>query len=62
MKKAAVILLISIYTLSTFGFCLKEFYCCGKLKSITVILHMKIKNAIRKKIQSYAKQNSNSTR
>ena len=38
MKKAAIILLISIYTLSTFGFCLKESYCCGKLKSVSVIL------------------------
>ena len=38
MKKASIILLISIYTLSTFGISLKEFYCCGKLKSVTITL------------------------
>lgn len=38
MKKAAIILLICIYTLSTFGFCLKESYCCGKLKSVNLAL------------------------
>ncbi|WP_162944650.1 HYC_CC_PP family protein [Flavisolibacter nicotianae] len=36
MKKVSVILLLCIYTLATMGFSLKEFYCCGKLKSITV--------------------------
>lgn len=38
MKKIVLILLISIYSLSTFGVSLKEFYCCGKLKSVTVTL------------------------
>ncbi len=38
MKKFALILLICIYSLSTVGFSLKEFYCCGKLKSVTVAL------------------------
>lgn len=36
MKKFALILLISIYSLATMGFSLKEFYCCGKLKSISL--------------------------
>ncbi len=38
MKKIAIILLINIYALSTFGFSLKQFYCCGKLKSVSVVL------------------------
>lgn len=38
MKKIVLILLISIYSLSTFGVSLKEFYCCGKLKSVTLTL------------------------
>ncbi len=44
MKKVAVILLISIYSLSTFGVSLKGFYCCGKLKSVTVALADEGKN------------------
>ena len=35
MKRTTIILLISIYALSTFGLSLKEFYCCGKLQSIS---------------------------
>ena len=38
MKKTARLFLICIYSLSTFGVSLKEFYCCGKLKSVSVIL------------------------
>lgn len=38
MKKIVLILLICIYSLSTLGVSLKEFYCCGKLKSVTVAL------------------------
>src|SRR5690242_7488454 len=38
MKKAGIILLLSIYSLSIFGVTLKEFYCCGKLKSLTVTI------------------------
>lgn len=38
MKKAALISLICIYSLATMGFTLKQFYCCGKLKSITFTL------------------------
>src|SRR5450432_1592930 len=33
MKKNVLILLISIYSLSTSGIGIKQFYCCGKLKS-----------------------------
>jgi hypothetical protein len=38
MKKAALILLICIYSLATMGFSFKQFYCCGKLKSTTFSL------------------------
>ncbi|MFN2440617.1 MAG: hypothetical protein ABR503_15540 [Chitinophagaceae bacterium] len=38
MKKLALILLIITYSMSTFGVSVKEFYCCGKLKSISVSL------------------------
>jgi hypothetical protein len=38
MKKVALIFLIIIYSMSAFGVAFKEFYCCGKLKSITVVL------------------------
>ena len=38
MKKIAAILLILIYSMSTFGVSLKEFYCCGKLKSVSVVI------------------------
>jgi hypothetical protein len=38
MKKAALILLICIYSFATMGFSLKQFYCCGKLKSTTFSL------------------------
>ncbi len=36
MKKTTVILLLSIYSISTLGLSLKSFYCCGNLKSVTV--------------------------
>lgn len=36
MKKITVILLLSVYSLSTLGLSLKSFYCCGNLESITV--------------------------
>ena len=45
MKKVAVISLICIYSLAIMGFNLKQFYCCGKLKSITISL---IQNAEKK--------------
>jgi hypothetical protein len=34
MKKVFLLLLLSIYTFSTFGIGVREFYCCGKLRSI----------------------------
>lgn len=36
MKKIALILLISIYSLSTFGIGIRQFYCCGQLKSTSI--------------------------
>jgi hypothetical protein len=44
MKKAAVILLICIYSLATMGFSLKQFYCCGRLKSVTFSLLQEVKD------------------
>jgi hypothetical protein len=38
MKKAGLILLICIYSLATMSFSIKQFYCCGKLKSTTFSL------------------------
>ncbi|MEO8110480.1 MAG: hypothetical protein ABI594_10625 [Ginsengibacter sp.] len=38
MKKLAAISIILIYALATMGFSLKEFYCCGKLKTISITL------------------------
>jgi hypothetical protein len=53
MKKPAFILLISIYALATMGFGLQQFYCCGKLKSVTISLSQdawqKYKNGKEKK-------------
>jgi len=36
MKKIALILLFFIYSLSTFGIGIKQFYCCGRLKSTNI--------------------------
>lgn len=38
MKKIAVILLICVYSLATMGFSLKQFYCCGSLKTVSLSL------------------------
>jgi hypothetical protein len=45
MKKIALIFLLSIYTLSVLGVGIRQFYCCGKLKStrITVVQEAKEK-------------------
>ena len=48
MKKVAIILLISIYATSTFGISIKQFYCCGKLKSITVSIGTETTNKCKK--------------
>jgi hypothetical protein len=36
MKKVALILLICIYSMSTFGIGIRQFYCCGRLKSTNI--------------------------
>ena len=36
MKKIALILLICMYTLSSFGISVNQFYCCGKLKTTSL--------------------------
>lgn len=36
MKKIALIILLGIYSLSTFGVGIRQFYCCGKLKSTDI--------------------------
>jgi hypothetical protein len=38
MKKVVAISFICIYSFATMGFSLRQFYCCGKLKSITISL------------------------
>jgi hypothetical protein len=38
VKKITIILLLAIYSFSTLGLSLKSFYCCGKLKSVTVFI------------------------
>ena len=38
MKKIALILLACVYALSSLGIGIKQFYCCGKLKSVTIKL------------------------
>lgn len=38
MKKNSAILIVLIYFISVSGIGLKEFYCCGKLKSVTIAL------------------------
>ncbi len=38
MKKFAAILIISIYAVATMGFSMKEFYCCGKLKKVSIVV------------------------
>jgi len=36
MKNITLLLLISVYTLSSLGIGMKQFYCCGKLKTTTI--------------------------
>ncbi len=38
MKKFTIISLICVYALATMGFTLKEFYCCGKFRSVSLSL------------------------
>jgi hypothetical protein len=53
MKKIALILLICIYTAATIGFTIGQFYCCGRLKSVSVTI---TENGQ----QKYNKENGNS--
>lgn len=48
MKKGFAILLFLIYSLAAFGIGLKEHYCCGKLKSVTIGFVASEKNKCRK--------------
>lgn len=42
MKKIALILLICMYTFSSFGIGISQFYCCGKLKTTSLsFVHFK---------------------
>jgi hypothetical protein len=49
MKKLSLILLILIYTSATFGMVVKEFYCCGKLKSVSLLFSNESKQKAEKK-------------
>jgi hypothetical protein len=40
MKKFLSILLISIYSMATFGMSVKQMYCCGNLKSISIAINI----------------------
>ncbi|MEO7394596.1 MAG: hypothetical protein ABIU11_06600 [Chitinophagaceae bacterium] len=43
MKKIALILLISMYALSSFGIGIEQFYCCGTLKSTSISFLREVK-------------------
>ena len=43
MKKIAAILLITIYSLSVLGIGVRQFYCCGKLKSTNLTFIQEVK-------------------
>jgi hypothetical protein len=38
MKKSLSIFLLLLYTTASFGFSVKQFYCCGQLKSVSLSL------------------------
>lgn len=44
MKKFAIILILICYTTASFGVSLNYFYCCGKLKTISLATKTKDKN------------------
>jgi hypothetical protein len=50
MKRFSLIILILIYTSSTFGMVVKEFYCCGKLASVSLSFSTESKQKAEKKI------------
>lgn len=39
MRKAAAILVLLLYIISSSGVAIKAHYCCGKLKSLNLVLH-----------------------
>ncbi|HXI00026.1 MAG TPA: hypothetical protein VNI52_07135 [Sphingobacteriaceae bacterium] len=41
MKKIAVILLLSIYSISVMGIAVNKFYCCGKFSSVSLLENSK---------------------
>lgn len=43
MKKIAIIFLLNVYTLSVLGIGIRQFYCCGKLKSTTITFIQEVK-------------------
>lgn len=43
MKKIALILLICMYALTSFGIGIQQFYCCGKLKSTSISFLQEVK-------------------
>ncbi|MBX2930348.1 MAG: hypothetical protein KF781_00215 [Chitinophagaceae bacterium] len=44
MKKCIFILILLSYSIASFGVCLNYFYCCGKLKTVTIIETKEAKN------------------
>lgn len=52
MKKIAHILLICIYSFANMGFSLKQFTCCGELKSITISFTHDTKQKCSKEIEN----------
>jgi hypothetical protein len=53
MKKILSILLITIYSMATFGMSVKQLYCCGNLKSISIAINI----ADKEKSEKQAKDN-----
>ncbi|MES1224754.1 MAG: hypothetical protein ABUT20_55195 [Bacteroidota bacterium] len=43
MKKIALIVMVCIYALSSFGVGIRQFYCCGKLESTTISFEQEAK-------------------
>jgi len=48
MKKAFTILLLIIYTTASSGVSIKQFYCCGKLKSVSFAFKQDVKEKCHK--------------
>ena len=53
MKKIGLILLICMYTLSSFGVSVNRFYCCGKLKTTSIsFIHAVIEKCSNEKLMA----------